>query len=166
MSVRSLCYVACAVALISAGAVAQTPPSGRAAAGGAEQLPAKLGRHERLTLVIHTAEDCPVCKAWREAPSGLPVAQQLAHRWPLLQVVFIERQKLNGSESESLYPTEYQFMYAARRERYQLSPPVPLFEIVRGQQLLARQAGLQAWSESIVPAVRLLEGNREPPEGN
>jgi hypothetical protein len=141
--------------------LAQTPVAAGAQAGNAEELPLRLSKGELLTLVIHTAEDCPVCKAWRESPSGLPVAKQLAERWPLLHVVFIERKQLNGSESEDLYPSELQFMYAARRDRYQLSPPVPLFEIVRGKDLLARQAGLQAWSEGIVPAVQQLEGRRE-----
>ncbi|MBK7530846.1 hypothetical protein [Piscinibacter sp.] len=119
-----------------------------------------LSRDEQVTLVVHTAENCPVCRVWRESPSGLAVAQQLPQRWPHLNVVYVERKSLHGSESELLYPAELQYLYQARRERYQLSPPVPLFEIVRNRQVVARQAGLQGWTDGIVPALQQLEAGR------
>jgi hypothetical protein len=129
---------------------AQTPAAGAGA----------LSRDEQVTLVVHTAENCPVCKVWRESASGLSVAKQLPQRWPHLKVVYVERKSLHGSESESLYPPELQYLFEARRERYQLSPPVPLFEIVRNRQVVARQAGLQGWTDGIVPALEQLASGR------
>ena len=137
-----LAFITLAAAVTAPEAVVAQVPVAAGAQAGVEQLPTRLGRDEQLTLVIHSAEDCPVCKAWRESPSGLAVATRLAQRSPLLHVVFIERKKLNGSESESLYASQLQYMYAARQERYQLSPPVPLFEIS------AWQAGRRSASRS------------------
>jgi hypothetical protein len=122
--------------------------------------PGALGHDEQVTLVVHTAQNCPVCKVWRESSSGFAVAKHLPQRWPRLKVVYVERKSLHGSEPESLYPTELQYLYQARRERYQLSPPVPLFEIVRNRQVVARQAGLQGWTDGIVPALEQLEAGR------
>ena len=112
---------------------------------------------EPVTLVVHTAKDCPVCKVWRESPSGLEAARQMAKDWPALKLVVVERTSLSGSETESLYPSELQSLYQARRERYQLSPAVPLFELVRQGKVISRHAGLQGWSEGTVAEVRALQ---------
>ena len=134
------------------------------AATGAAGQPASTSTaqaaDEPVTLVVHTAKDCPVCKLWRESASGLAFARQWPERWPQLQVVVIERKSLHGSETGELYPAELQYLFDARQQRYQLSPPVPLFEIVRNKQLVARQAGLQGWSQGIVPALQELEASR------
>ena len=107
------------------------------------------------------AEDCPVCKVWRESSSGLAVARQLPRTWPHLQVVFIERKSLNGSETESLYPTTLRYLYEGRRERYQLSPAVPLFEIVLRDTVIFRRSGLPGWSDGALPSLKALEEGRE-----
>jgi hypothetical protein len=112
---------------------------------------------ESVALVVHTAKDCPVCKVWRESPSGLEAARQMAEDWPALKLVVVERTSLNGSETESLYPSDLQHLFQARRERYQLSPAVPLFEIVRQGKVISRRAGLQGWSEGTVAEVRALQ---------
>jgi hypothetical protein len=112
---------------------------------------------EPVTLVVHSAKDCPVCKLWRESPSGLETARQMAKDWSELKLVVVERTSLNGSETESLYPSDLQHLYQARRERYQLSPAVPLFELVRQGKVISRHAGLQGWSEGTVAEVRALQ---------
>jgi hypothetical protein len=129
------------------------------AADQATTAPAAQGATsvEPVTLVVHTAKDCPICKVWRESPSGLATATQLPREWPRLKLVIIERDSLYGSESESLYPQELQYMYQIRSERYQLSPPVPMFEIVSQGKLISRHAGLQGWADGTVPEVRALQ---------
>jgi len=124
---------------------------------------------EPITVVVHTAEDCPICKVWRESPAGQATAEQLPRDWPRLRVVLIERKRLNGSESEALYPADLQYLYEARRERYQLSPPVPMFEIVRQGKVISRHAGMQGWTDGTLSEIRLLEANRsssvlDPPQ--
>jgi tRNA A37 threonylcarbamoyladenosine synthetase subunit TsaC/SUA5/YrdC len=111
---------------------------------------------EPVTLVVHTAKDCPVCKVWRESPSGLETALRIAKEWPALKLVVIVRTSLNGSETESLYPSDLQSLYQARRERYQLSPAVPLFELVRQGKVISRRAGLPGWSVGTVAEVQAL----------
>lgn len=111
---------------------------------------------ESVTLIVHSAADCPICKAWRESSTGLPLALQLPDDWPQLNVVLVERASLRGSETESLYPAALQPLYEARRDRYQLSPPVPLFELLRNGQLVSRHAGLHGWSEGTLPELRQL----------
>ena len=131
---------------------------------GAAQVGADgaLRVEDSVTLVVHTAADCPVCKAWRESSAGLSVAQQLPNGAPPIKVVFIERSSLHGSESESLYPPELSSLYKSRQEKYQLSPPVPLFELVRAGQVISRHAGLRGWSEGTLPEVRQLQGKQAP----
>ena len=121
-----------------------------------------LRAEDEVTLVVHTAANCPICKAWRESSSGLAVAQHLPQESPPVRVVFIERRSLHGSESEALYPTDLLYLFKARQERYQLSPPVPLFELVRGEQVISRHAGLIGWSSGTVPEVRQLQGKLAP----
>jgi hypothetical protein len=111
-----------------------------------------------VTLVVHSAADCPVCKAWRESSSGLAVAQRFPQESPPVKVVFIERASLHGSESEALYPARLLPLFKTRQERYQLSPPVPLFELVRGEQVISRHAGLRGWLEGTLPEVRQIQG--------
>jgi hypothetical protein len=122
-------------------------------------LPA-LEADEPLLLVIHTAADCPFCKAWRESSAGLAVAQRLPQTWPQLRLVMIERKSLFGSESGSLYPPDVKYLYDARRARYQISPPVPLFEVVRREQVVYRSGGLQGWTDGVLPTLRELEAGR------
>ena len=112
---------------------------------------------EPVTLVVHSAKDCPVCKVWRDSSSGLEAAQQIAKNWPELKLVVVERTSLNGSETESLYPSSLQHLYQVRREKYQLSPAVPLFEIVHQGKVISRRAGLQGWSEGTVAELRALQ---------
>lgn len=112
-----------------------------------------------ITLVIHSAADCPVCKAWRESRNGLPLALKLQQESPQIKVVIIERASLHGSESEALYPPELQSLFKARQARYQLSPPVPLFELVRKDQLISRHAGLDGWSRGTLPEIRRLQAS-------
>ena len=81
----------------------------------------------------------------------------MAKNWPALKLVVVERTSLNGSETELLYPPELQGLYQARRERYQLSPAVPLFELVRQGKVISRRAGLQAWSEGTVAEIQALQ---------
>jgi hypothetical protein len=57
---------------------------------------------------------------------------------------------------------ELQYLYQARRERYQLSPPVPMFEIVRQGQVISRHVGLQGWTDGTLPEVEQLEAGRTP----
>jgi hypothetical protein len=139
-------------------AIAPAPPAVQAT----RAAPRALAPDEPITVVIHSAEDCPICKAWRGSSSGLPVAQRLPKDWPHLQVVIVERKSLYGSEAESLYPVELQYLYQARRERYQLSPPVPMFEIVRQGQVISRHVGLQGWTDGTLPEVEQLEAGRTP----
>lgn len=117
---------------------------------------------DEVTLVVHTAVDCPICKVWRESSSGLALAQQLPMDSPPIKVVYIERASLHGSESEALYPASLLPLFKARQEKYQLSPPVPLFELVRGERVISRHAGLRGWSEGTWPEVRQIQGKPAP----
>jgi hypothetical protein len=143
-----LCHLVCVSAL-----AAEPVQSGRLV----------LGPDDPVYVVAHAAVDCPICKAWRASDSGLPLAKKFADTWPHVHFVLIDRPSVNGSEHESLYPSELRYLYRDRRERYQLSPPTPLFEIVVHDRVVLRLAGLHAWTEQVVPAVRDLERVREPP---
>ena len=150
----------------AAPAADDAPAKGQAAPAIASTAPVAdnanaLGPDEPITLVIHMAEDCPVCKVWRESSSGFAIAKQLPQTWPHVQIVFIERKSLNGSETESLYPKPLRPLYEARKERYQLSPAVPLFEIVLRDTVIFRRSGLPGWSEGVLPTLRRLEEGRE-----
>lgn len=151
---RFVLAVLCLAGALAAPAMAQTPPAA-AASSTADARP-----QDRVTVVIHTAENCPVCKLWRMSPQGLPVARQLPGKWPWVEVVIIERKSLHGSETEALYPPDLQFLYQARRDRYQLSPPVPLFEIVRNRQVIARHGGMEGWTGGVLPALETLQAGR------
>ena len=140
-------------------AAAQAQDSAPSRSQPAPAAPAP-GPDEPLYLVAHTAVDCPVCKVWRQSPSGLALAQQLPKQWQHVRFVLIERQRLYGSEDESLYPKELRFLFDERRSRYMLSPPTPLFEVVVGSRVVLWQAGLQDWETQVVPAVRELEAAR------
>ena len=165
---RTLAFLFClatyvgqtAVAAADAPAKGQSAPAISSKAPAAEENSNALGQDEPLVLVVHMAEDCPICKVWRESPSGLAVAKQLPQTWPHLQVVFIERKSLNGSETESLYPTPLHYLYEGRKERYQLSPAVPLFEIVLRDTVIFRRSGLPGWAEGVLPALKALEEGR------
>jgi hypothetical protein len=158
------CLAACVgrVAVVAAEAPAKGP-SAPAISGKApvEENSSALGQDEPLTLLVHMAEDCPVCQVWRESSYGLAVARQLPQTWPHLQVVFIERKSLNGSETESLYPTTLRYLYEGRKARYQLSPAVPLFEIVLRDTVIFRRSGLPGWSDGALPGLKALEEGRE-----
>ena len=167
---RTLVFLFCLAACSGQAAVAatDTPAKGASAPAPTGTAPAEhnsnaLGQDEPLTLVVHMAEDCPVCKVWRESSSGLAAARQLPATWPHLQVVFIERKSLNGSETAALYPTELRYLYEGRHERYQLSPAVPLFEIVLRDTVIFRRSGLPGWSDGALPTLRALEDGREGP---
>ncbi len=96
------------------------------------------------------ATPIPACR-WEE----LSEDRQHVH------LVMIDRRSLSGSEDESLYPPELRFLYQDRRDQYQLSPPTPLFEIVVRDKVVLRLAGLQAWTERVVPALQQLEQSRD-----
>ena len=119
-----------------------------------------LESDEPLIVVVHSAKDCPFCKIWRESDSGLAIAKKLMQKWPLLQVVIVERKSIHASETESLYPRSMRFLYEARRERYQLAPATPMFEIVRREQVIYRKSGLPGWTDGIVPTLGALEASR------
>ena len=140
---------------LSAGAFTASAVAGEVASPKGMEKEAVVT--EQVALVVHTATDCPVCKVWRDSPSGLEAARQMAKNWPDLKLVVVERTSLNGSETESLYPPDLQHLYQARRERYQLSPAVPLFEIVRQGKVISRRAGLPGWSEGTAKEVRALQ---------
>ena len=144
----------CSRVLAVLGTVLAFATASAAPSGGDSALRAE----DEVTLVVHTAVDCPICKVWRESSSGLAVAQQLPKESPPVKVVFIERASLHGSESEALYPAHLLPIFKARQERYQLSPPVPLFELVRGERVLSRHAGIRGWSEGTLPEVRQIQG--------
>ena len=159
-------------AALATGAAAQTPQAAEPATVGtsAESAPAKPRHGDQVTLVIHTAANCPICRVWRESADGWQLASQLGQGWPQFQAVVIERPSLHGSESEALYPEALRHLYRARQESYQLSPPTPLFEIVRNKQVVARQSGLQGWSDGILPSLRRLQASQTgaappPPQG-
>lgn len=117
---------------------------------------------DEVTLVVHTAVDCPVCKAWRESSSGFPLLRQLRQGTPPIKWVIVERPSLQGSESEALYPPELAPLFKARQEKYQLSPPTPLFELVRAGKVVSRHAGLRGWAEGTLPEIRQIQGNLAP----
>ena len=148
-----LCQLACAAMLTSGPSIAAEPTVRN------EQL--LLKRNDPLYVVAHSAVDCPVCRTWSAASSGLPLAKKLSATWPNVRFVLIERASLNSSEDESLYPPELRPLYLERKGRYQLSPPTPLFEIVIRDKVVLRLAGSQAWNEQVVPSVQTLENNRE-----
>lgn len=162
-------WVALLAATLAVVAQAQTPPAAdRAAAGtAAGSATANSRSDDQVILVIHTAVNCPICRVWRETADGWPLASQLGQGWPQFQAVVIERPSLHGSESEALYPEPLRHLYRARQASYQLSPPTPLFEIVRNKQVVARQSGLQGWSDAILPSLRQLQashtGSTPPP---
>ena len=162
--VALFCLAACVWQ--AAVAASDTPAKGASAPAISGKAPVEensnaLGWEEPLTLVVHMAEDCPVCKLWRESSSGLAVARQLPQTWPHLQLVFIERKSLNGSETESLYPKPLHDLYEGRKARYQLSPAVPLFEIVLRDTVIFRRSGLPGWSDGALPTLKALEEGRE-----
>lgn len=117
-------------------------------------------RDDPIYVVAHSAVDCPACATWRNAADGLPATKQWAKTWPKVRVVVIERASLSGSEDASLYPPELRFLYDDRKARYQLAPPTPTFEVVVRDRVLMRQAGVQAWTGQIIPAISILERNR------
>lgn len=117
-------------------------------------------RDDPIYVIAHSAVDCPACATWRKAADGLPATQQWAKTWPKVRLVVIERASLNGSEDASLYPPELRFLFDDRKARYQLAPPTPTFEVVVRDRMLMRQAGVQAWTEQVIPAIRILEQNR------
>ena len=159
-----LCHLACASALAAepTTAVGQDTVQRVAAAGPLSQNGQEvLGPDEPIYLVAHTAADCPICKVWRASSTGLPAARQLSDTWPHVHFVLIDRRSLYGSEDESLYPPELHYLFQGRKERYQLSPPTPLFEVVVRDQVVLRLGGLQAWNENVVPAIQELERTRE-----
>jgi hypothetical protein len=131
----------------------------------AEQAPQNekllLKPDDLVYVVAHSAVDCPVCKVWRASSSGLPLAMKLSETWPKVRFVLIERRYLAGSEDESLYPPELHSLYQDRRNRYQMSPPTPLFEIVIRDNVVLRLSGLQAWNEQVIPSVQYLERYRQ-----
>jgi hypothetical protein len=159
----SFAWIALVSAALSTGAAAQAPMAADRAAGGtvAGAAPAQPRYDDQVTLVIHTAVNCPICKVWRESATGWPLASQLGKDWPQFQAVFIERPSLHGSESEALYPQALRHLFRARQESYQLSPATPMFEIVRNKQVVARQAGLQGWSDAILPSLRQLQASQK-----
>lgn len=169
---RSFVWVALLSAALATGASAQAPiAADRAtASNGAASAPAKPSLDDQVTLVIHSAANCPICKVWRDSADGWPLASQLGRDWPQFQAVVIERPSLRGSESEALYPEALRHLYRVRQENYQLSPPTPLFEIVRNKRVVARQSGLQGWSDVILPSLRQLQASQTgsappPPQG-
>jgi hypothetical protein len=142
------------------------PSPGGAAASAADVAPlaqAADSTGHAVTLVIHTAKDCPVCAAWRASASGLPAVLQLAQSWPRLHLAFVEREHLYGGESESLYPAGLTALYQERRDRYQLSPPVPLFEIVLDDRIVSRRAGMSGWTDGTLVELRGLQSSTASP---
>jgi hypothetical protein len=159
-----LCHLACASAMAAepTTAVGQDALRRVAAAGLLTQNEQEvLRREEPIYLVAHTAADCPICKVWRASSTGLSVARQLSDTWPHVHFVLIDRRSLYSSEDESLYPPELNYLFQGRKERYQLSPPTPLFEVVVRNHVVLRLGGLQAWNENVVPAIQELERTRE-----
>jgi hypothetical protein len=158
-----LCALACAstIAAESATVRVQSAPPSAPATSATGRAPATLQRDELVYVVAHTAVDCPICKVWRVSDSGLPAAEHLPTTWPHVRFVLIERHSLYGSEDEALYPRELHFLYQERRDRYMLSPPTPLFEIVVRNRVVLRMAGLQDWTDHVIPAVQQLERSRE-----
>ncbi|MDR3371304.1 hypothetical protein [Rhodoferax sp.] len=159
-----LCHLVCVSALAAEpAAVAQqnTAQSSAVSETKAQRGKVVLGRDDPVYVVAHSAVDCPICKVWRKSSSGLPLGMKLSQTWPHVHFVLIDRASLRGSEDESLYPPELHFLYQERRDRYQLSPPTPLFEIVMHNRVVLRLAGLQAWNEQVIPSVQKLEGMRE-----
>ena len=148
-----LCQLACAAVLTAGFAVA------------AEQAPLGehllLKRNDPLYVVAHSAVDCPACKMWEASSTGLPLAKKLSETWPNVRFVLIERESLNSSEEESLYPPELRSLYLDRKGRYQLSPATPLFELVIRDRVVLRLSGVQAWNEQVLPSIQKLEQNRE-----
>ena len=160
---RTPAFLFCLAACVGQAAVAASDAPAKGPSAPVEENANALAPDEPLTLVVHMAEDCPVCRVWRESSSGLAVARQLPQTWPHLQVVFIERKRLNGNETESLYPTTLRYLYEGRKERYQLSPAVPLFEIVLRDTVIFRRSGLPGWSDGVLPSLKALEEGREGP---
>lgn len=159
-----LCHLVCVSALAAEpAAVVQrnTVQSGAARDTKAQKEQMVLGRDDPVYVVAHAAVDCPICKVWRASSSGLPLGMKLSETYPHVHFVLIDRHSLRGSEDESLYPEELHFLYQERRDRYQLSPPTPLFEIVMHNRVILRLAGLQAWNEQVIPSLQKLEGLRE-----
>jgi hypothetical protein len=159
-----LCHLVCISALAAEpAAVAQrnTAQSGAASDTKAQKEQLLLRRDDPVYVVAHSAVDCPICKVWRASSSGLPLGMKLSETYPHVHFVLIDRPSLRGSETESLYPAELRFLYQERRDRYQLSPPTPLFEIVMHNRVILRLAGLQAWNEQVIPSLQKLEGLRE-----
>ena len=120
-----------------------------------------LKHAEPIYVVAHTAVDCPICKVWGESSAGLPAAKRWSETWPNVRLVLLERHSLYSSEDESLYPPELKALYQERRERYQLSPATRLFEIVVRDRVILRMAGLQGWTDHVLPALGELERTRQ-----
>jgi hypothetical protein len=150
----SLCHLACASALAAepTTAVGQDALRRVPAAGSPSQNEqGVLGRDEPIYLVAHTAADCPICKVWRASSTGLPAARQLSDTWPHVHFVLIDRRSLYGSEDESLYPPELHYLFQGRKERYQLSPPTPLFEVVVRNQVVLRLEACKLGTRMLFP---------------
>lgn len=156
-----VCMSAAVVGQPNATAPVASQRSNSAGDASPGQAALALKHDEPIYVVAHTAVDCPICKVWRESTSGLPAARRWSDTWPYVRLVLLERHSLYGSEDESLYPPSLRDLYQDRRERYQLSPPTPLFEIVVRNRVVLRMAGLQGWTEHVVPALGELERTRE-----
>ena len=94
---------------------------------------------------------------------------QLLATLGLLFIVLLRRHRifyrpdfslLRGLFSEALYPKSMRFLYEARRDRYQLAPGVPMFEIVRRERVTYRRSGLPGWTDGILPTLKALEASR------
>jgi hypothetical protein len=125
----------------------------------AEAVPRK---NQPLYVIVHSARDCHFCQRWK---GGLGVGgpaefREWAKDHPLAKLAIVERDNIDGVETEDRYPPELMLFYEKRKESGSLRTGVPLFEIALGRRVIHRAYGFSSWRRSVFDAVKLVESRR------
>ena len=161
--------------LLVLAAVASTPAAAQVSGSQADRLDAlsnalywqlRIGKakpaaDDTLYVLIHSSKDCGYCVRWKQSPAGLANAKRMVDAFPKVRVFMVERDFLDDAERIAQYPPELRFEYERRFGANDLSPGVPLFEIILKKDVVFRGAGLDQWVNKVLPAVVNIEKRRE-----
>ena len=135
---RSFLLGAAGVGLVGCAADATAPAAGTA------RMP------EGLAITHVGAPDCPWCRMWYADARGPWLASPESAR-----VTLLERNvpMFRVIAMESAWPADVRWLHDEMRQRG-LRIAAPTFTLSEGQTFIAGGAGLQAWNNVILPAVR------------
>ena len=122
---------------------------------------ARPAADDTLYVLIHSSKDCGYCVRWKQSPAGLANAKRMVDAFPKVRVFMVERDFLDDPERIAQYPPELRFEYERRFGANDLSPGVPLFEVILQKQVVFRGAGIDQWVNKVLPAVVNIEKRRE-----